>query len=79
MKISDIPKLLKQQFPSAAISDSIMDLRVGSLPEWDSLGHFNLLLFIEENYGVRFSMEEMSEMKSLKDIANVLEAKGVER
>ena len=51
---------------------SIMDLRVGSLPEWDSLGHFNLLLFIEENYGVRFSMEEMSEMKSLKDIASVL-------
>lgn len=78
MKIFDLPKLLKQQFPSLEISDSTMDLGVGSLPEWDSLGHFNLLLLIEESYDVRFTMEEMSEIKTLKDIAKVLRAKGVD-
>jgi acyl carrier protein len=77
MNISDIPKLLKQQFRSVIISDITMDLTVGSLPEWDSLGHFNLLLLIEQSYDINFSMEEMSEMKSLNDIAKVLKAKGV--
>ena len=78
MNISDIPKLLKLQFPSVEISDSIMDLGVNSVPEWDSLGHFNLLLLIEESYDVHFTMEEMSEIKGLKDIAQVLRAKGVD-
>ena len=55
-----------------------MGLAVGSLPEWDSLGNYNLLLFIEESYGVRFTIEEMSEMKSLNEIAKVLALKGVE-
>jgi len=78
MKISELPKLLKEQFPDVKIPDTYIDLTVGSFPEWDSLGHFNLLLLIEESFGVRFTMEEMTEMKALKDIAEVLAIKGVE-
>ena len=78
MKISDLPELLKIQFPDAEIPKPVIGLAVGSLPEWDSLGHYNLLLFIEESYGVRFTIEEMSEMKSLNEIAEVLALKGVE-
>ena len=77
MDKSDIPKLVKQQFQSVVISEITMDLSVGSLPEWDSLGHFNLLLLIEQSYDISFTMEEMSEMKSLNDIAKVLTLKGV--
>ena len=77
MKISELPKLLKEQFPDVKIPDPYMELAVGSFPEWDSLGHFNLLLLIEESFGVRFTMEEMTEMKALKEIAEVLAIKGV--
>jgi acyl carrier protein len=78
MKISDLPELLKRQFPSAEIPKLVTGLTVGSFPEWDSLGHFNLLLLIEESYGVRFTMEEMSEMKTIIEIVEVLATKGVE-
>jgi acyl carrier protein len=78
MKISELPKLLKEQFPDVKIPSAYIDLAVGSFPEWDSLGHFNLLLLIEESFGVRFTMEEMTEMKALKEIAEVLAIKGVE-
>ena len=77
MKISDLQELLKKQFQNSEILSPATELTVGSFPEWDSLGHYNLLLLIEQSYGVRFSMEEMSEMKSLKDIFDVLVEKGI--
>ena len=78
MKISDLLKLLKEQFPEAEIPESPIGMAVGSFPEWDSLGHYNLLLLIEENYGVRFTIEEMTEMKTLREIMEVLGKKGVD-
>ena len=77
MKISNLPELLKKQFPGIEIPYPSTGLAVGSFPEWDSLGHYNLLLLIEESYGVRFTMEEMSGMKTLAEISEVLSKKGV--
>ena len=69
--------MLKKQFQNSEIPSTATELTVGSFPEWDSLGQYNLLLLIEQRYGVRFSMREMSEMKSLKDIFNILVEKGI--
>ena len=77
MKISDLHELLKKQFPGVEIPNPYIGLAVGSFPEWDSLGHYNLLLLIEESYGVRFTIEEISEMKTLEEIIEVLAKKGV--
>lgn len=38
------------------------------------LAHFNLLLLIEETYGVRFSKEQLAELKSLSQITAALAA-----
>jgi len=69
--------LLQQQFPKAAIP-STDTLAVGSFPDWDSLGHFNYLMLVEETFDVRFSLEEMSELKGLDQIAAALAGRGVE-
>jgi len=69
--------LLRQQFPRAEIADDAPDLQVGSFPEWDSLAHFNFLLSVEEHFEVRFSLEEMAELKSLAAIARALTAQGI--
>jgi acyl carrier protein len=77
--MSLLPKLralLQQQFPDAAIPDGT-DLAVGSFPAWDSLGHFNFLMLVEESYDVRFSVDEMAELKGLPEIAGALAARGV--
>ncbi len=71
-----LEQLLRQHFPAAVFEDSD-DLRVGSLPDWNSLAHFNFLLLVEETYGVRFSVDEMSDLKSIAEIRARLSAAGI--
>ncbi len=69
--------LLRQEFPNATI-DADSNLALGSIPEWDSVAHFNLLILIEETYDVRFSVDEMTELKSLTEIRKCLADKSIE-
>ena len=75
MNISELGQLLQQQFPDADIPAIEPSLGVGSFPEWDSLGHFNFLLLVESEAGIRFDMDEMSEMKTLAEIIDVIARK----
>jgi acyl carrier protein len=68
--------LLRQQFPTAPQGD-ISDLQVGSFPEWNSLAHFNLLLLVEDAFHLQFTIDEMSELKSVRDIRAKLAAAGI--
>ena len=40
--------------------------------KWDSLRHLNLIVELEEEFGVEFESEEISEMKSFEDIRRLL-------
>jgi acyl carrier protein len=54
-------------------------LRADSSPEtvdsWDSVQHLNLVLALEESFGLQFSPEEMDQMKNIGQIAGIVEAK----
>ncbi len=69
--------LLRQQFPTASVVDDISDLGVGSFPEWSSLAHFNFLLLVEETFLLQFTVDEMSELKSIRDIRARLATAGI--
>jgi acyl carrier protein len=69
--------LLRRQFPTSAITGNVSDLRVGSFPEWTSLAHFNFLLSVEETFQLQFTVDEMSELKSIGEIRNRLSAAGI--
>ena len=69
---SDFYEILKAAFPSADIPETCNDLKSGDIPEWDSLGNFNLLLAVEEYYDVRFTIDQMAELKSVEQIYNAL-------
>jgi acyl carrier protein len=47
------------------------------VPKWDSLQHVALVAAIEEQFGIALSMDEMVEMRSVKDISNILDRHGV--
>jgi acyl carrier protein len=64
--------VLRQQFPDAAFDASAPDLAVGAFAQWDSLGHFNFLMAVEESFETRFSLEQISELKSLAQIEAAL-------
>lgn len=71
--MNDLILLVRQQFPQASVNTQSA---LGSFPEWDSLGHFNLLLLVEQHYGVRFEPNELVELKSLANIQQALLNKG---
>lgn len=73
--ISSIREILISTFPNSDVPNNCSDLKIGDLDEWDSLGNFNLLLAIESEYGLRFSLEEMSGIKSVSSIVVALNEK----
>ncbi|HTH97515.1 MAG TPA: acyl carrier protein [Stellaceae bacterium] len=69
-------EVLRRQFPAAQFDAAATGLALGSFPQWDSLGHFNFLMAVEEEFDTRFSLEEISELKSLDDIETALGPRG---
>ena len=47
------------------------------VPKWDSLQHVALVAAIEQQFGISLSMDEMVEIRSVKDICNILDRHGV--
>ena len=45
--------------------------------KWDSLQHVALVAAIEEHFDIVLSMDEMIEIRSVKDICNILDRHGV--
>ena len=75
--MTDLFTLLEQQFPSATVTRDDYQLGLGAFPEWDSLGHFNFLLLVEQTVSVRFEPEELATMKQLQDIREALLRRGL--
>lgn len=46
-----------------------------SEPGWDSLKHVELILMVEENFGIQFTEEEMATLRSSDDIVTSVETK----
>jgi acyl carrier protein len=46
-----------------------------TLENWDSVQHLNLVLALEEKFGMQLSPEEIEQMKSIGDTAKLIESK----
>jgi acyl carrier protein len=51
------------------------DLAFGDLPQWDSMGHMNVMISLEERFGVEVSAETISELVSISAICGYLAEK----
>lgn len=52
------------------------DLAFGDLPQWDSLGHMEVMLRLEEQYGVAIDADLIAQLISVSEICKYLEANG---
>jgi len=71
---------LQQIFREAFENDRLIlsdGLSPETMPEWDSLAHVKLMMGCEEEFGVKFSIDETVESTSVGKIKAVLAAKGV--
>ncbi|WP_167859667.1 acyl carrier protein [Paenibacillus cymbidii] len=51
----------------------VQDANRDQVPSWDSLKHMELIFRLEEEFNIRFSMEQAAVMKTVKDISRVIE------
>jgi acyl carrier protein len=51
------------------------DLRIGNPPHWDSLGHMQLLVEIENEFGVRFQTYEIANLVTVRAIVEAVGAR----
>jgi len=49
------------------------DLRMGHPPSWDSMGHMQLLIEIEKEFGITFPTYEIAELLSTEAITKAVE------
>lgn len=52
------------------------DLAFGDLPQWDSLGHMEVMLRLEEQFGVAVDADTIAQLISIPEICRYLEAQG---
>lgn len=47
------------------------------IPDWDSVGHLNLIMEIQKEFAIKIEIEEMFEIEKLGDIIKLLEKRNV--
>ena len=56
-------------------NDDKTELKMGDLPNWDSMGHLNLITSLEEELDIFFTNEEIVKINSFEKIHNLLKSK----
>lgn len=77
-----IDQRLQQIFREAFDNDKLTltdALSPETMPAWDSLAHVKLMMGCEEEFGVKFTIEETVESTSVGKLKSVLASKGVAR
>ncbi len=63
-----IREIMIDLFVESELPESIENLKMGDLEDWDSLGNFNLILECESRFNVRFPVEAISDWNSIRKI-----------
>ena len=58
--------------PSLVLHDELV---ASEVPGWDSFNHINLVVTVEEEFGIKFSNDEIAELQNVGDLKNLLGGK----
>ncbi|MEA3439622.1 MAG: acyl carrier protein [Chloroflexota bacterium] len=50
-----------------------IDLQFGDLPQWDSMGHMEVMILLEERFGVEINADTIAELTSVPAICGFIE------
>ena len=75
--MSDRVNLVFSEVLRVPVEDLKDDSSPENIPRWDSLAAVNLILAIEEEFGVKLNTREIGSMRSIAAVRGVLRAKGV--
>jgi acyl carrier protein len=69
-----LEKVIRKVFPIKAETIN-ENWTSDDIPDWDSVGHLDLIMEIEREFQVKIEVEEMFEVEKLGDITRILEKK----
>lgn len=64
----EIKKIFCEVMELDTLPEDFDCLKIGDIPEWDSMANMNFLMSIERNLNIRFSFDEMAELTSINII-----------
>ena len=71
---SDLRQLLAEVFETTP--DKIRPLDTNkTIPNWDSLRHLQLVMALEQKYGLQIDTQRIAEIKSVADIVRIVAEK----
>lgn len=79
MNKSDIMKRLTEVFRDVFDDDSIVineSTTSADIEDWDSIEHINLIDAVEDEFGLRFKMKEVSGMKNVGEMIDIISQRG---
>jgi acyl carrier protein len=76
MSISDRVQALLAEAIQVPVEMVSPDLEFGDLPQWDSLGHMEVMLKLEDEFGVPIDTDTIANLISVPKICQFLEENG---
>ncbi|MCD8187562.1 MAG: acyl carrier protein [Ruminococcus sp.] len=76
---NDVVKRLTNVFRDVFDDDSIViseSTTSADIEDWDSIEHINLVGAVEDEFGLRFKMKEVSGMKNVGEMINIICERG---
>ncbi|MDE6833443.1 MAG: acyl carrier protein [Ruminococcus sp.] len=79
MNKNEIVRRLTEVFRDIFDDDSIViteKTTANDIDDWDSIEHINLIGAVEDEFGMRFKMREVSGMKNVGEMINIIAERG---
>ena len=75
MSEEEIYERLNNVFRDVFDNDEIVvnaNTTANDIEDWDSLEHINLIVSVEQEFGMKFNMNEVTTMKNVGDMVNLI-------
>jgi acyl carrier protein len=76
--VAELDKIIRRTFRLSQDYD-LSSAGLGRTPSWDSLGHLQLIVAIEQGLGVSFTSEEIHRLMMYSDLRRIYELKRNQR
>ena len=78
MEKEEIYERLNKVFRDIFDDESIVvkpETTSADIEDWDSLEHINLIVAVEQEFGMKFNMNEVTTMKNVGEMVNIIQSR----
>lgn len=78
MVMNELSTVFREVFQEESL-DIEADMTAADIEEWDSIMHINLILSVEEHFGIRFRSSEVARLQSVGELHDLIVEKRAEQ